>query len=85
MFRFLSKLHWVELATTNDAEYHIRLIGELNKAKIPYREKVQYMGHGDRRGGQISALGENQQYINLYQIFVRADDIEQAKCVCRRY
>lgn len=75
---------WKELAISNDRENYITIIGRLREAGIPYREKGQYIGHGTRRGGTISALGENQRYTYLYQVFVKKNDLEKAKFICKK-
>lgn len=76
---WFDRFRWHELIITNDHEVYSKAINELIEAKIHYREKIQYMGNGTRRGGLVGGLGENQKYIYLYQVFVRKNDIEQAK------
>ena len=84
MMMWLDRFRWSELVVTNNHEDYTQMVDKLIKAKISYREKVQYMGHGTRRGGTISGLGENQKYIYLYQVFVKKKDIEQAKYICTK-
>ena len=70
---------WVELIITQDSRYFANVSTLLTDNGIAYREKIQNIGHGNRRHGQLGSLGENPGCSNLYQIFVKKDDIEQAK------
>lgn len=72
---------WVELMITQDNQKFVNTCTALDNAGIPYRDKMQYIGHGTRRNGQIGALGENPKHANLYQIFVKKGDAERAKWV----
>lgn len=70
---------WVELIITQDSGYFAKVSTLLTDNGIAYRDKIQNIGHGNRRHGQLGSLGENPGCSNLYQIFVKKDDIEQAK------
>lgn len=75
---------WVELIITQDSERFIKVRMLLQNAGIVYRENLQNIGHGNRRNGHIGALGENPSYANLYQIYVKKTDAQQAKAVISR-
>lgn len=70
---------WVELIITQDSGYFAKVSTLLTDNGIAYKDKIQNIGHGNRRHGQLGSLGENPGCSNLYQIFVKKDDIEQAK------
>jgi len=70
---------WVELIITQDSGYFAKVSTLLTDNGIAYRDKIQNIGHGNRRHGQLGSLGENPGCSNLYQIFVKKDDVEQAK------
>lgn len=70
---------WVELIITQDSGYFAKVSTMLTDNGVAYRDKIQNIGHGSRRHGQLGSLGENPSCSNLYQIFVKKDDIEQAK------
>lgn len=70
---------WVELIITQDSGYFARVSTLLTDNGIVYRDKIQNIGHGNRRHGQLGSLGENPSCSNLYQIFVKKTDIERAK------
>lgn len=70
---------WVELIITQDSGYFARVSALLTDNGIAYRDKIQNIGHGNRRHGQLGSLGENTSCSNLYQIFVKKADLEQAK------
>ena len=70
---------WVELIITQDSRYFANVSTLLTDNGIAYRDKIQNIGHGNRRHGQLGSLGENPSCSNLYQIFVKKDDIEQSK------
>lgn len=72
---------WVELVITQDSEEFVKVSMLLKNAGIAYRERIQHIGHGDRRNGQIGSLGENASCSNLYQIYVKKADAAQAKAV----
>ena len=74
-------VRWVELLITQDNQKFVNTCTALDNAGIPYRDKMQYIGHGTRRNGRIGALGENPKHANLYQIFVKKGDAERAKWV----
>lgn len=70
---------WVELIITQDSGCFAKVSTLLTDNGIAYKDKIQNIGHGNRRHGQLGSLGENPGCSNLYQIFVKKDDIEQAK------
>ena len=70
---------WVELIITQDSGYFARVSTLLTDNGIVDRDKIQNIGHGNRRHGQLGSLGENPNRSNLYQIFVKKTDIERAK------
>ena len=72
---------WVELVITQDSGFFANVSALLRKAGIEYKDKIQNVGHGNRRHGEISAIGENISYSNLYQIFVKQADFENAKAL----
>lgn len=72
---------WAELIITQDSGYFARVSTLLADNGIAYKDKIQNIGHGNRRHGQSGALGENPGYSNLYQIFVRKTDITNAKAL----
>lgn len=75
---------WVELVITQDSEQFIKVRTSLKNAGIAYKEKIQNIGHGNRRNGQIGSLGENANCSNMYQIYVKKADLAQAKAVISR-
>ena len=70
---------WVELIITQDSGYFAKVSTLLTDNGIAYRDKIQNIGHGNRRHGQLGSLGENPCCSNLYQIFVKKDDLEKCK------
>ena len=76
---------WVELIITQDSVYFAKASTLLTDKGIAYRDKIQYIGHGNRRNGQLGSLGENPRCSNLYQIFVKKDDLEKAKTILAQY
>lgn len=70
---------WRELLVTNDRRYFEAVLDALNQHKIAYKEKLQNMGHSTRRGGQISAVGENPGSAVIYQVYVRKSQLEEGK------
>lgn len=72
---------WVELIITQDSGCFANVSALLNNAGIAYKGKIQNMGHGNRRHGEMGAIGENTNYANLYQIFVKKADFEDAKAL----
>ena len=72
---------WVELIITQDSECYANVCTSLRKAGIEYKDKIQNVGHGNRRYGEIGAIGEKASYSNLYQIFVKKADLETAKAL----
>ena len=70
---------WVELIITQDSGYFAKVSTLLTDNGIAYRDKIQNIGHGNRRHGQLGSLGENPSCSNLYQIFVKKDDLEKCK------
>lgn len=75
---------WTELTITNDHGTYVKIINALTQSKIPYRDKVQYIGCGTRRNGTIGSLGEKQECAYLYQVFVKKTDVTQAKFICKQ-
>lgn len=72
---------WVELIITQDSGYFAKVSAQLTDNGIAYRDKIQNIGHGNRRHGQLGSLGENPSCSNLYQIFVKKDELERAKTI----
>ena len=72
---------WVELIITRDSGCFANVSALLKNAGIAYKDKIQNMGHGNRRHGEIGAIGENANDANLYQIFVKKADLENAKAL----
>lgn len=70
---------WVELIITQDSGYFAKVSTLLTDNGIAYRDKIQNIGHGNRRHGQLGSLGENPSCSNLYQIFVKKIDLEKCK------
>ena len=70
---------WVELIITQDSGYFAKVSTLLTDNGIAYRDKIQNIGHGNRRHGQLGSLGENPSCSDLYQIFVKKDDLEKCK------
>lgn len=76
---------WVELIITQDS-LRFAAVTELLKANgIAYKEEIQNIGHGNRQHGQLGALGENSNYTNLYQLFVKRCDLERAKALLAQH
>ena len=73
--------HLVELMFTQDSGYFAKVSNVLRGAGIAYKVKIQNIGHSNRRGGLIGAIGENTNYSNMYQIFVKKTDVEYAKAL----
>ena len=72
---------WIELIITQDSGYFVNVCTSLRNAGIAYKEKSQGIGHGNRRHGQIGSLGENTNYSNMYQVFVKKADLGYAKAL----
>lgn len=72
---------WNELIITQDGETFMKVCASLKRAGIAYKEKIQNIGHGNRRTGQIGSLGENESHSHIYQIYVKKADIAQAKAL----
>ena len=72
---------WVELIVTQDAECYANVINLLKNTGLVYKDKIQNIGHGNRRHGGIGAIGENISFSNLFQIFVKKADLEYAKAL----
>ena len=70
---------WKELLITQDSTRFVKACTLLQNAGVEYKERIQNMGHGNRRYGQIGSLGERAGCSNIYQIFVKATDLEHAK------
>ena len=72
---------WVELFITQENEKFVNVSMLLENAGIEYKEKIQNIGHSNRRSGYLGSLGENPRYANMYQVFVKKTDVEKAKAV----
>lgn len=72
--------NWTELTVTSDARRYGSVLEKLDSAGIAYREKIQQLGHGDRRMGNLGAGGGSGV---LYQVFVRKTDLEKALLLLR--
>ena len=72
--------NWAELTVTNDVRRYGSILEKLDSAGIAYREKIQQLGHGDRRMGNLGAGGGSGV---LYQVFVRKTDLEKALLLLR--
>lgn len=70
---------WREFLITQDSGHFTKVSALLTDNGIAYRDKIQHIGHGNRRYGQLGSLGENPSCSNLYQIFVKKNELEQAK------
>lgn len=70
---------WVELIITQDSGYFAKVSTLLTDNGIAYRDKIQNISHGNRQHGQLGSLGEKPSCSNLYQIFVKKDDLEKCK------
>ena len=69
--------NWAELTVTNDVRRYGSILEKLDSAGIAYREKIQQLGHGDRRMGNLGAGGGSGV---LYQVFVRKTDLGKRPC-----
>ncbi|MBS4879802.1 MAG: hypothetical protein KH138_05760 [Firmicutes bacterium] len=74
----LTSFRWQELLITNDTEHFTNVVHILTVAGVPFRTKVQNIGHCNRHSGYIGGLGEQQQYSILYQVFVKRKHLQQA-------
>ena len=74
---------WKELLIISDRERLFEITTILKNNDIAYRTKTQDLGHGNRRGGLINSIGENQQFLYIYQVFVHRSDYDSAKKLCR--
>lgn len=72
---------WKELLVTQDSTRFVTVCTLLQNAGIEYKEKTQNIGHGNRRHGQIGSIGESSAYANLFQVFVKAADIERSEAI----
>ena len=70
---------WVELLVTQDSVQYAEACTKLMDAGVAYKERIQHIGHGNRRFGLIGSFGENARYSNMYQIYVKKKDLEQAQ------
>lgn len=75
---------WVELLITQDSVQFAEVCAKLLNSGIAYKERVQHLGHSNRRSGQIASVGENARYANMYQIYVKKKDLEHAQAVAFR-
>ncbi len=72
---------WSELYLTQDIERFLKVSILLKNAGIAHKEKIQNVGHENRRNGHIGSLGESASLSNIYQIYVRKADVEKAKAL----
>lgn len=79
---FFGRFRWQEVLVTSDETRYIQCAAALREAGVPCRGKTQGMGHADRRGGDLGALGEDRAHSYLYQIFVRKADLARSKHIC---
>lgn len=70
---------WKELIITQNSVTYSDTCTILHKSGIAYKEKMQNIGHGNRRTGLTGSIGENPSYSYLYQIFVKQNDLDYAK------
>ena len=76
---------WHELIITQDFKHFLDITALLKANNIVCKEKIQNIGHGNRRNGQLGGLGENSNYSNIYQIFVKQHDFEHAKMLIKHH
>ena len=74
---------WKELLVISDRERLFEITTILKNNGIDYRTETQDLGHGNRRDGLITSIGENQQFLYIYQVFVHRADYDSAKKLCR--
>ena len=80
MLSFLSDLReWTELTATFDVACFSATAEALRQAGIPFRTRTSSFGHGNRRGGMVSALGEKPEYSTQYRILVKKADLSAAR------
>lgn len=72
---------WTELMITQDSSYFAKVTTLLKSNGIAYQEKIQNIGHGNRRYGQLGSVGESSVSSNLYQIYVKKSDYTSAKAL----
>ncbi len=78
------RFRWHEVLVTDDETRYTQCAAALRGADIPCRAKTQALGHATRRSGTLGALGEDPAHSTLYQLFVKAPDLERAKRLCAR-
>lgn len=76
-------LAWTELLATFDVACFAAVSESLRRAGIPFRTRTAVFGHGTRRGGTLSALGEKPEYSTQYRILVKKADLSAARNVQR--
>ena len=80
MKSFLSDLlEWTELLATFDAARFAAASETLRRAGIQFRTQTETFGHGTRRGGTLSALGEKPEYSTQYRILVKKTELSAAR------
>ena len=77
-------VRWAELIITQDSVQFAEVCTKLLNAGIPYKERVQHMGHSNRRTGLIGSLGENAMYSTMYYLYVKKADLEKAQVIAFR-
>ncbi len=75
---------WTELLVTQDSVQYAETCTKLANAGIAYKERIQHIGHGDRRSGLMASFGENARYANMYQIYVKKKELEDAQGIVFR-
>lgn len=84
MKSFLSDLlGWAELLATFDVARFASVSELLRSAGIPFKTRTASFGHGTRRGGALSALGEKPEYSTQYRILVKKAELTAARRVMR--
>lgn len=82
MKNFLSDLlGWAELLATFDVARFAAVSELLRSAGIPFKTLTTSFGHGTRRGGTFSALGEKPEYSTQYRILVKKAELTAAQRV----
>lgn len=72
---------WKELFITQDGEKFFKVKALLKNSGISCKEKIQNMGHNNRRNGQLGSIGESPEYASIYQLYVKKADLGKAKAL----
>ena len=84
MKSFLSDwLGWAELLATFEVARFAAASELLKSAGIQFKTQTLAFGHGTRRGGTLSALGEKPEYSTQYRILVKKAELTAAQRVIR--